>query len=69
MCDCKTHFVCCAMMLIKSTYRWERLEARGLRPTFTEANLLAVTTGQGPIMAEYTMLNVEDKRSVVFDGA
>lgn len=48
---------------------WERLEARGLRPTFTEPNLLAVTMGHPPILAEYTLLNVQDKRSVIFEGA
>jgi hypothetical protein len=51
---------------------WERLEARGLRPTWTEPNLLAVTLGLGnkdPLLAEYTFLNVKDKRNVVLAGA
>ena len=51
---------------------WERLEARGMRPTWTEPNLLAVTMNlagdKSPILAEYTLLNVRDRRSVVFGG-
>jgi len=51
---------------------WERLEARGLRPTWTEPNLLAVTMNlngdKSPTLAEYTLLNVRDRRSVVFGG-
>jgi hypothetical protein len=48
---------------------WERMEARGLRPTWTEPNLLAVTLGNpgDPLLSEYTMLNVKDKRNVVFN--
>jgi hypothetical protein len=53
-----------------SCTRWERLEARGLRPAWTEPNLLAVTvnyTGnKDPNMAEYTMINVKDRRNVIF---
>lgn len=49
---------------------WERLEARGLRPTWTEPNLLAVTLnlqgGKDPILAEYTMINAHDRRNVIF---
>ena len=50
--------------------RWERLEARGLRPTWTEPNLLAVTMNiagdKNPLLAEYTLLNVQDNRNVLF---
>ena len=48
---------------------WERLEVRGLRPAWTEPNLLAVTMNvngdKDPNMAEYTMINVLDKRNVL----
>lgn len=51
---------------------WERLEARGLRPTWTEPNLLSVTLNtdgqKNPTLAEYTLVNVRDRRSVVFRG-
>ncbi|OLN92798.1 hypothetical protein CCHL11_06696 [Colletotrichum chlorophyti] len=50
---------------------WERLESRGLRPAWTEPNLLAVTinlANKDPILAEYTMINVHDSRSVLFGG-
>ncbi|KAJ0306327.1 hypothetical protein COL5a_003684 [Colletotrichum fioriniae] len=50
---------------------WERLESRGLRPTWTEPNLLAVTLNLGnkdPLLAEYTMINVHDSKNVVFGG-
>jgi hypothetical protein len=48
---------------------WERLEARGLRATWTEPNLLAVTMnieGKNPVMAEYAMVNVQDENNVLF---
>lgn len=49
---------------------WERLEARGLRPAWTEPNLIAVTMNvngdKDPNMAEYTMLNVLDKRNILW---
>ncbi|KAG7121618.1 hypothetical protein HYQ45_014452 [Verticillium longisporum] len=49
---------------------WERLEARGLRPTWTEPNLLAVTLNlagdKDPILAEYTLINAHDKRNIIF---
>ncbi|KAF9876945.1 hypothetical protein CkaCkLH20_05791 [Colletotrichum karsti] len=48
---------------------WERLEARGLRPTWTEPNLLAITLNLGnkdPLLAEYTFLNVHDSRNIIF---
>lgn len=49
---------------------WERLEERGLRPTWTEPNLLAVTLNLGgskdPLLAEYTMINAQDRRNVIF---
>ncbi|KAL8331492.1 hypothetical protein RB593_002098 [Gaeumannomyces tritici] len=51
---------------------WERLEGRGIRATWTEPNLLGVTLGIGgnrdPNLAEYTMINVHDRRSVVLGG-
>ncbi|KAK2061435.1 hypothetical protein LY76DRAFT_507806 [Colletotrichum caudatum] len=49
---------------------WQRLESRGLRPTWTEPNLVAVTQSLGdgdPLLAEYTMINVHDSKSVLFD--
>ncbi|KAK2040417.1 hypothetical protein LZ31DRAFT_604177 [Colletotrichum somersetense] len=48
---------------------WERLESRGLRPTWTEPNMLAVTNNvrnKDPVMAEYTMVNVHDSRNILF---
>jgi len=48
---------------------WEKLEDRGLRPTWTEPNLLAVTMGASPSLAEYTFINVKDKRSIIFGDA
>ncbi|KAK1961950.1 hypothetical protein LY78DRAFT_275829 [Colletotrichum sublineola] len=48
---------------------WERLESRGLRPTWTEPNLLAITLNLGnkdPLLAEYTMINVHDSKNVLF---
>lgn len=49
---------------------WECLEARGLRPAWTEPNLLAVTLNndgkKNPNMAEYTLLNVHDDKNVIF---
>lgn len=43
-----------------------------MRPTWTEPNLLGVTLGIGgnkdPNLAEYTMINVHDRRSVVLGG-
>ncbi|GJC84412.1 hypothetical protein ColLi_07250 [Colletotrichum liriopes] len=50
---------------------WERLESRGLRPTWTEPNLLAITLNLGnkdPLLAEYTMVNVHDSKNIVFGG-
>lgn len=48
---------------------WERLESRGLRPVWTEPNLLAVTMNingdKEPNMAEYSLINVHDKRNVL----
>ncbi|KAL2067464.1 hypothetical protein VTL71DRAFT_1889 [Oculimacula yallundae] len=43
---------------------WEALETRGLRPTWTEPNLLAVTLGledKNPRLAEYSLINVKGK--------
>ncbi|KAK1974134.1 methyltransferase domain-containing protein [Colletotrichum cereale] len=48
---------------------WERLESRGLRATWTEPNLLAVTLAaynKDPMMAEYTMVNVHDSKNILF---
>ncbi|RDL37755.1 Uncharacterized protein BP5553_05188 [Venustampulla echinocandica] len=48
---------------------WESLEFRGLRAAWTEPNLLAVTVGledRQPRLAEYTMLNVKDRRNKLF---
>jgi hypothetical protein len=50
---------------------WESLEERGLRPTWTEPNLLAVTLhleDSMPRLAEYTLLNTKDSRNVLFEG-
>ncbi|KZL66192.1 hypothetical protein CI238_09975 [Colletotrichum incanum] len=50
---------------------WERLESRGLRPTWTEPNLLAITLNLGnkdPLLAEYTMVNVHDSKNILFGG-
>ncbi|KAK1996485.1 hypothetical protein LX36DRAFT_580241 [Colletotrichum falcatum] len=49
---------------------WGRLESRGLRPTWTEPNLLAITLNLGnkdPLLAEYTLINVHDSKNVLFD--
>ena len=40
-----------------------------MRATWTEPNLLSVTLGledKNPRLAEYTLLNTKDKRSVLF---
>ncbi|GKT44360.1 uncharacterized protein ColSpa_04541 [Colletotrichum spaethianum] len=45
---------------------WGRLEARGLRPAWTEPNLLAVTLSalnKNPMMAEYTKVNIHNSRN------
>ncbi|KAM3068295.1 hypothetical protein ACMFMG_009435 [Clarireedia jacksonii] len=47
---------------------WERLETFGMRPTWFETNLLAVTLGEGktdPRCVEYVWVNARDKRSVL----
>ncbi|APA07001.1 predicted protein [Sclerotinia sclerotiorum 1980 UF-70] len=47
---------------------WERLEGFGMRPTWFETNLLAVTLGEGktdPRCVEYVWVNVRDERSVL----
>ena len=47
------------------------LENRGMRPTWTEPNLLYTTLkleNQGdPRLAEYTFVNLNDRRSVLFE--
>ncbi|CZS90272.1 uncharacterized protein RCO7_08609 [Rhynchosporium graminicola] len=43
---------------------WEALEARGLRPAWTEPNLLAVTVSledKNPRLAEYSLVNIKGK--------
>ncbi|KAG4428980.1 hypothetical protein IFR05_015533 [Cadophora sp. M221] len=48
---------------------WEAMEERGVRPAWTEPNLLAVTLGisdKMPRLAEYTFVNVKDPRSVLW---
>ncbi|TGO30401.1 hypothetical protein BPAE_0006g01440 [Botrytis paeoniae] len=47
---------------------WERLEKFGMRPTWFETNLLAVTLGEGktdPRCVEYVWVNVRDERSIL----
>jgi len=47
---------------------WERLEGFGMRPTWLEVNLMAVTLGQGktdPRCVEYVWINAKDKRSIL----
>lgn len=47
---------------------WERLEAFGMRPTWLEINLLAVTLGEGktdPRCVEYVWVNAKDDKSVL----
>lgn len=48
---------------------WEMLEARGLRPVWTEPNLLYTTMrleNGDPRLAEYTLVNIRDRRSALF---
>lgn len=51
---------------------WEKLEAHGMRPTWTEPNLLSVTLNingdKNPSLAEYVLVNAQDKRSMLFGG-
>lgn len=50
---------------------WEMLESRGMRPAWTEPNLLYTTLkveGMEPRLAEYSFINVLDERSVLFGG-
>ena len=47
---------------------WERLEAFGMRPTWLEINLLAVTLGEGktdPRCVEYVWINAKDEKSIL----
>jgi hypothetical protein len=47
---------------------WERLESFGMRPTWLEINLLAVTLGQGktdPRCVEYVWINSKDEKSIL----
>ncbi len=52
-----------------TVFRWEMLESRGMRPAWTEPNLIYTTLklegGGDPRLAEYTFINVKDKRSVL----
>lgn len=48
---------------------WERLERMGMRPSWIEINLFAVTLGKGksdPRCTEYVWVNARDKRSVLW---
>jgi hypothetical protein len=48
---------------------WERLEEMGMRPTWTEMNLLAVTlhhNRRSPDCAEYVFVNAKDERNVLW---
>lgn len=50
---------------------WEMLENRGMRPAWTEPNLLYTTLqieNMQPRLAEYSFINVLDERSVLFEG-
>ncbi|EKD21436.1 hypothetical protein MBM_00549 [Drepanopeziza brunnea f. sp. 'multigermtubi' MB_m1] len=50
---------------------WERLEDFGMRPTWLEVNLLAVTLGAGktdPRCVEYVWVNVKDEKSILLQG-
>ncbi|KAG9230859.1 methyltransferase domain-containing protein [Amylocarpus encephaloides] len=47
---------------------WERLEGFGMRPTWLEVNLMAVTLGKGktdPRCVEYVWVNSKDPRSIL----
>ncbi|KAL0932234.1 uncharacterized protein CTRU02_213187 [Colletotrichum truncatum] len=47
---------------------WERIENAGFRPVWSEANLLAVTVGDGkPCCTEYTWINTRDGKSVLWN--
>jgi hypothetical protein len=51
---------------------WERLESFGMRPTWLEVNLLAVTLGQGktdPRCVEYVWINSKDERNILLQEA
>ena len=53
--------------------KWfEKLEAHGMRPTWVEYNLVAVTVNvegnKMPNMAEYVFVNAKDSRSMLFGG-
>ncbi|WYZ40928.1 hypothetical protein EsH8_IV_001269 [Colletotrichum jinshuiense] len=49
---------------------WERIEGVGFRPVWSEANLLAITVGDGkPCCVEYTWVNTKDSRSVLWNRA
>lgn len=48
---------------------WERLEKMGMRPSWLEINLLAVTLSKGksdPRCAEYVWVNARDKKNVLW---
>ncbi|PSN75112.1 hypothetical protein BS50DRAFT_512604 [Corynespora cassiicola Philippines] len=48
---------------------WERLEKMGMRPTWMEINLMAVTLGRGktnPRCTEYVWVNPKDTRNVLW---
>ncbi|KAG9232587.1 methyltransferase domain-containing protein [Amylocarpus encephaloides] len=48
---------------------WESMEYRGMRPAWTEPNLLAVSVHLEdgmPRLAEYTMVNVQDPKNILW---
>ncbi|KAF2727529.1 hypothetical protein EJ04DRAFT_594746 [Polyplosphaeria fusca] len=50
---------------------WERLEGMGMRPTWMEVNLMAVTLGSkksDPRCAEYVWVNAKDGRNLLWRG-
>lgn len=49
---------------------WERLESFGMRPTWLEVNLIAVTLGGGktdPRCVEYVWVNARDPKNILLD--
>jgi len=51
---------------------WERLEGFGMRPTWLEINLLAVTLGKGktdPRCVEYVWINSKDEKNILLQEA
>ncbi|KAF2008957.1 hypothetical protein BU24DRAFT_88803 [Aaosphaeria arxii CBS 175.79] len=49
---------------------WERLEKMGMRPTWLEINLMAVTLGKGktdPRCVEYVWVNAKDRKNILWE--